>query len=512
MPSCNSSGKSGRIWNDKLTTAGIRPLISLASQSFVYGLGSFGRSLVLYITIPLLTANMGLESFGVVSVLISMLSFFDMLSNAGLPAATFRLYNDDDNPANQSDILGTSLLLFVIFAAVLGLVVWAFADQIAIQLLDDVRYAPTIRIVAILLVFATLIYYVQIVLRIQVRPKAKVLLDFVLIIAQAGAALVLVIIYSLGAFGYWLGQLAGAVLGLLVGIWLIRGTIALTSSRQKAIELLHYGLPLLPAAIGLWALRLADRWLITASLGLTEVAIYEVGYKVGMITALLIPPFLIAWPQFAFSRIHSPNAPRTYRNVLTTLAASIMFLALFVISFRHELVALMAPAEYAAAAIVVPWIALSQVAFALYPVLSLGPKIAKNTILLSVVTLISCLVNLGLNFLLIPRIGILGAAYATFVGYWVLAIVVYIIGNRYFAFPIDWRRLAKVALAAIMTVFVTALVADDVNVQWQRLLLQAGSLLIYPLILIVVGFISLDQLREGWHLGLLQARRLLSAN
>lgn len=492
-----------------MTTAGIRPLLSLASQSFVYGFGSFGRRLVVYFTIPLLTAYMGMDAFGVVAVLISILSFFDMISNAGLPAATFRLYNDDSDPANRSSTLGSSLLLFILLASALGIAVWQFADLIAAQFLGDVTFAPTVRVVAVLLLVITLVHFAEIILRIQVRPKAKVSLDLFLICTQVALALILVIVFSLGAFGYWLGQLGGAALALLLAIWLIKGTTTFTFSKQRAKELLSYGLPLMPSAIGLWGLRLADRWIITASLGLSEVAIYEVGYKVGMITALLIPPFLVAWPQFAFSRMHKANAARTYRDVLTALAAGIVFLALFVISFRHELVAMMAPAEYAGAAAIVPWIALSQVAWALYPVLSIGPKIAKNTALLSLVAFVSCLVNLGINFLLIPRLGIVGAAVATLVGYWTLAVLAYVVGNRQFSFPLDWPRLFKITIAAAVAIIVANQIASRLDIQWQRISLQAVGLVVYPLLLILIGFVSRDQLRQGWQLGMQQARKII---
>jgi O-antigen/teichoic acid export membrane protein len=452
---------------------------------------------------------MGMDAFGVVAVLISILSFFDMISNAGLPAATFRLYNDDSDPANRSSTLGSSLLLFILLASALGIAVWQFADVIAAQFLGDVTFAPTVRVVAVLLLVITLVHFAEIILRIQVRPKAKVSLDLFLICTQVALALILVIVFSLGAFGYWLGQLGGAALALLLAIWLIKGTTTFTFSKQRAKELLSYGLPLMPSAIGLWGLRLADRWIITASLGLSEVAIYEVGYKVGMITALLIPPFLVAWPQFAFSRMHKANAARTYRDVLTALAAAIVFLALFVISFRHELVAMMAPAEYAGAAAIVPWIALSQVAWALYPVLSLGPKITKNTMVLSGVALISCLVNLGLNFLLIPRVGIVGSAFATFVGYWILAITAYVAGSKKFAFPIDWRRLLRITAAAGVTLFITTQVAEMLVVPWQRTTLQIAGILAYPIVLLLIGFVTWANLRDGVQYGWLRARTVL---
>jgi O-antigen/teichoic acid export membrane protein len=486
----------------------MRPLMALASQVLVYGVGPFGRRLIVYFTIPLLTAHMGIDTFGVVAVLISMFSFYDMVSNAGLPAATIRLYNENNVPRDRSITLGTSLVLFVVFALLLGSGIWLFADRVAVQFLGDVNYTATVRVIAILLLVTTLINFVQIVLRIQVWPTAKVFLDLVLICSQVAFALILVIAYGLGAFGYWFGQLVGAVLGLILAVWLIRGKISVAYSKERAKELLLYGVPLLPVAIGLWGLRLADRSLITASLGLTQVAIYEVGYKVGMIAGLLTAPFLVAWPQFAFSRMSRPDAPRTYRNIVTSLFGSTLFLTLFVISFRHELVALMAPPEYAAAAAIVPWIALSQVASAVYPVLSIGPKITKNTKLLAMAVSVAAVINVALNLLLIPRVGIMGSAIATFIGYWALTIAAYAVGNRLFPISLDWRRLAMAVLAAGIVLIVAVEIPDYVSVGWQKFSLQAMGLVLYPAILLIVGFISRTQLSEVVRIIALRLRKM----
>ena len=478
--------------------AKLQPLLSLASQIVIYGLSPIGRRIVIYFAIPLLTTYMGMDSFGVVSVLISLLAVFDIISSAGLPPATFRLYNEDDNPDNQSNTLGSSLLLFVVFAVVLGLVIWIFAGRIAGVFLGDSRYTPTVRVVAIVLPVMTLIRFAGILFRIQVRPLAKVIVDIFLVTTQLLLGLVLVIRYGFEAFGYWAGQLAGAILALALGFLFLRNTVKLSFSWDRAKELLYFALPLLPASLGLWSLGFIDRSLITASIGLSEAAIYEIGYKVGLITSFLVGPFTIAWPQFAFSRLHSSETKLIFRNVQTAMAAGAIFLAIFVISFRDELVGFLAPEGYGAASDVVPWIALSQVAWALYPVFSVGPEIAKKTISLTFVSLSACLINLGLNLLLIPQIGILGAAIAAFVGYWVLAIVALVVGRRFYKIPFDWRRLAKVVIAACVALLIGFEIAGYAAVPWQKISLQVVGMMVYPALLLLIGFVSREQLYLVW--------------
>jgi O-antigen/teichoic acid export membrane protein len=472
-----------------------RYLLSLSWQSVAYGVGVFGRQVIVYLTLPLFTMKMRQEEFGVISVMVAFLSFIDMLSNAGLPAATFRLYNDTSISSRKSQILGSSLILFIIFSVVMVLAVWISAGQLAFWLLGNKKYTNILRLVSVILVFTTLNYYGYVLLRIQVRPVAFSLQNLFQAVVQVGLALWFVISFNLGSFGYWVGQLGGALIGLLLMIYLVRNTLELNVTGDALRQLTAYALPMLPASLSLWALKLVDRSLISSFSGLESVAIYEIGYKVGTLTGLVTLPFIVAWPQFAFSRIHRPDAPLLFRNVLTILAAGCTFISVGVIAFSSELIGLLAPPSYGAAVAVVPWVAISQIAWGVYPVLSLGPKIAKRTWHIGWTTGVAAVINILINIILIPPLGILGAAIATLISYILLAIIVYVVGQRFYSFPIDFVRLWKLGLAFLITSFVVIQLSNLALPPWESMTLRLLGLSLFPLILIISKFVTFDQIR-----------------
>lgn len=478
-----------------MVNSALRPLVSLLWQSAAYGIGLLGQQLVAYLTLPILTRYLNQTEFGQLSVLIAFFAFINVISSAGMPAATFRMYNESKDPKLRADVLGTSQVVFFAYAVMLGFIAWVIADQLSLLLSQGEIPAKLIRMLAIYLMIFTMTNYGHIILRIQVRPLAKSIHSILWAIAEFGLAICFIVFLGSSIGGYWWGRLLGSAIALAGIMWLIRRSIYWRVSLRQLRDLLKYALPMIPATLALWALRLVDRALISGAIGLDAVAVYEVGYKIGLLTALAAFPFIAAWPQFSFSAMHKPEAPTIYRNVLTFLATGCVFFGVMVIIFRRELVTILSTSEYISAIDIIPWIVFSQIAWALYPVLSMGPKIRKNTVVLAWITGIAALSNIGLNLLLIPRIGIKGAAIATFVGYLLLAILTYLVGQRSYPFPLDWVRLGKLFVAAVLTYSLSNHIQYFEISNWLGFGLRLISIaILFPAILILMRFVSWPQI------------------
>jgi O-antigen/teichoic acid export membrane protein len=112
------------------------------------------------------------------------------------------------------------------------------------------------------------------------------------------------------------------------------------------------------------------------------------------------------------------------------------------------------------------------------------------------IALIAAGINLLLNFVLIPRIGIAGAAIATFVGYLVLAVLTYNLDNQIMPIFIDWKRLSKLVLSSGLILLITWAVDNLTIDPWAKIGFKALGLLLFPVILFLVGFVSQAQGKE----------------
>ncbi len=141
---------------------------------------------------------------------------------------------------------------------------------------------------------------------------------------------------------------------------------------------------------------------------------------------------------------------------------TIVMAALFVVgvsaaALSPQIIAFIARPEYAAAATVLPVIAMASVVFAFYTMLTTVVFYAKATGRLALITVSAAVVNLLANVLLIPALGIAGAAWATLVGYVFFALATWRYATTVYPVRLDFPRLALLAATAGMALIVANL-------------------------------------------------------
>jgi O-antigen/teichoic acid export membrane protein len=114
-----------------------------------------------------------------------------------------------------------------------------------------------------------------------------------------------------------------------------------------------------------------------------------------------------------------------------------------------DLVRLMTTPQYVGAARVVPWLGLAVAFQGIYLLTSIGLNISKRTAYYPVSTGAAAVTSAGLNLLLIPRFGMLGAAWAAVAAYAVLAAVAFAFSRRFYPIEYEWGRLLRVVMAAV---------------------------------------------------------------
>ena len=145
-------------------------IFSLGWQSIAYGIGTIGSRVVVYFLLPILTHHMPQDGYGAISVITTIYTFLNIFTFAGLPAATFRFYNDRQDDTSQKLILGTSQLLFFLFAIIPAIGIIFFPRPISMLLLGSEQYSLALQFMAGFLVVDTMNMYGNVILRIQVRP------------------------------------------------------------------------------------------------------------------------------------------------------------------------------------------------------------------------------------------------------------------------------------------------------------------------------------------------------
>jgi O-antigen/teichoic acid export membrane protein len=260
---------------------------------------------------------------------------------------------------------------------------------------------------------------------------------------------------------------------------------------------LRFGLPLLPHGLAAWSLNFSDRWLIGLTIGLPTVAtqaavgVYSFGYLIGQGVALVAISFNAAWVPFWYARGDGERGPRLLREATTLVMGGLTFLAVGIAAFSPELTRLLATRRWGDEALgaidVTVIVTFASLVYGLYFMLVSTIFLRRRTAALPLITLAAGLTNLVVNLLLIPRMGITGAAWATLAGYLVLAGVTWWFGTRSYPIAIDVPRLAALAAAAVGAVLAARMIRPEVVGVWMsgpaHIVITAGfGILLLPLL------------------------------
>ncbi len=152
------------------------------------------------------------------------------------------------------------------------------------------------------------------------------------------ATLVLVLGLDLGIPGFLLGNLAGPAIVTLAMTprLLLRQGIDLTGARARLGDVLRFGSPLVPSALGLWALTHLDAYLLRVFAGLSHVGTYNFAAELCLPIALLMNAIQLAWPSFAFNRAREVDGAAHIARVFRHLYVALVGGALAVALLRRE--------------------------------------------------------------------------------------------------------------------------------------------------------------------------------
>ena len=131
------------------------------------------------------------------------------------------------------------------------------------------------------------------------------------------ATVLLVVVVRLGPMGMIVGNFAGTLCVYFVLLFYRARLLGFEFDRRLYLAMEHFGLPLLPAALALWATKFSDRLFLNHFTNKSTVGVYSFGVQIASTLVLLITAFQLAWPAFAYAIEDDDEARHTYAYVLT---------------------------------------------------------------------------------------------------------------------------------------------------------------------------------------------------
>ena len=275
---------------------------------------------------------------------------------------------------------------------------------------------------------------------------------------------------------------------------------AVTLRLDISRNVLSFGIPLVFNSVSFWILQLSDRYLLSRLGSLAQTASYGVAYTLGgALNAVVLAPFILAWPVAMFAIAKRRDAPQIFQLVFRWFSM-ILLLAAFVLALvAVVLLNMFFPSSYHSAASIIPIITVSSVLFGVYNIFSIGIGIRRKTWFAALVMALSALVNVGCNFLLIPLYGSMGAALSTLIAYALLAVTMYMVNQRMYPIPFE-IGLFSVALLVGIAIYVGCNLLAQHQTLYGVCAVYIGSTLLYGACLALLGKLPVRNRQHNRHL------------
>ena len=447
------------------------PAGKLLSRSAIYALGDLLTKGARYITLPIFVAVLTVDEIGMLSILQAVSMICWAIATLGLGAAVKRFYHDTDG-ATHDLLIGRLWTLRLILAAIpislLALIAWTGGAQ----------FFPAVPITWVLL--AILAAYLRAgtdVLEswyiIREEPIKFRTFTFIRFLTTTLLVLGLVVIAKWGVFGVVLGETIG------FGIWCaISGYLAWRPHRKRESNefqrtslgpIFRYSLPIIPHAVFLWSLVTIDRIILQQYVDREVIGIYEIAYLYGSLLIIVAAAINVAWLPDFFRTAAQDDGPQKYGKTSDLYFGCVLACGAMLSILAAELIGLLTSfrAIYSSAIDVSRIVLLGTMLQALFIALSQPLFFTGRTGLLACVSGFGLTLNVIANVLMVPKLGITGAAWATVIAYGGMSIVMWVIVNVNYRIP--WNYLGLIGCGSLFAV-ICILAPLGSEIGWTNLL------------------------------------------
>jgi O-antigen/teichoic acid export membrane protein len=379
--------------------------------------------------LPLFVAHVPVEDYGMLAIAWGLAGVVAPVASLGLEAAVFRGFFTVPEHDRNSFILSNALFVGATSVAV------AAALSAAAALLGSVVDVSVPFAFFALALTAAALYVAGTtvplgVLRAERRLAAFAAVNLAYVFSFIALMLLLVVAGDEGAQGWLLSQIGAAGVAAVTAaatLWRRRARPALA----LVTGALALGLPLVPHALAHWVLALSDRLLLGLWVSAGEIGRYNIAYQlaagIGLIYIAVNHSVMGEYGRVLAGHVSQARLSRLVRKQV----AFVLTLGIAGATVGFVAVGALLPSGYGEAQLFLPWLVLANVLFGLYLIpMNAIVLLAGETRRIWKATVVAAVANIGLNLVLIPRVGAAGAVATTILAYGLLLVLVTVYARR----------------------------------------------------------------------------------
>jgi len=430
-------------------------LKELTKDTAIYGISTMVGRFLNFILVPLYTNIFLPADYGIIQLIYAYMAILNIVFIYGLDSAYLKFASFKDI-GDEKDNFSTPYISVFVTSLLFVLLIVVNISAIGTSLRIPSEYNYLIYLAAAILFLDANIVIPFLKLRLDRKAKIFSLYRIINISVNIILNVYLILILDWGIEAILISNLFASAVSLLLVSFTIIKNFKLKFHLLLFKRLLKFGLPFLPAGFAIMLIQVIDVPILEKLTDLKTVGIYKANYKLGIFMMLFVNMFQFAWQPFFLQNAKEPNAKEMFSKVLTyfTLVGSVILivLSLFITDIVQIKIlgfSLIGP-EYWAGLNIVPFILFAYLINGMHTIFSAGIYIEEKSIYVPVITGMGALINVALNFLLIPLLNITGAAIAAVVSYLFIGFGYYYVAQKFFKVKYELKRIGHIFIAVFL--------------------------------------------------------------
>lgn len=467
----------------------------LGTDTAIYGISTILGRFLNFLLVPFYTNILVPGEYGIVTYLYSLIAFVTVIYSYGMESAYFK-YSSTLEVGSAKENFSTPLVSLIGSSVVFSVACVLFATPLATAMSLPPGSESMVVIVAGILALDAMAIVPFAALRMERKASTFAAIKFANILINVVSNILFLVVLRQGIIGIFISGLISSASTILLLLPVIRRNFTAGFNSALWTQLMKFGIPFIPSGLATMVVQVIDRPILRALTDDATVGIYQANYRLGIFMMLVVSMYDYAWRPFYFSVAKEPDAKTVFARVLTYIVLIMAAIFLVLTFFIEDIVkvqffgrSLIHPAYWSGLSIV-PIVLLGYVFLGVSTNLSAGMYIQKRTALLPVSAFAGAAVNIGGNFLLIPLLGIAGAAWATFASYVAMAAILYAIVQRVYPVRYEVGRLLKIVLATAVAYLLSVVWYPD-GWAW---LYRMGLLVLFCLMMVSMRFFERSEL------------------
>lgn len=474
----------------------------LFSHTVIYGLGIVLNKSVNFILLPVYTKYFPPEQIGLFTLVQSISLFLGIIYTFGMETSFLKYFIDAENVKTKSEIYSSAILSLLLTSTVLSVIVYFTSGSIAslFNFSDFDESLYLLKILCIVMFVDTLYRFPLLLFRAELNTKTYAYINLFTFTVNIICNIVFIIILKKGVEAIFYCYIISTLSTLILGLILTRKYLTFKINFSKVKELFIYGNKFVYIGLFLILIDMSDRFFLKYYYDESLVGIYWANYRLATVMSLVIAAFSFSWTPYFLNLTNNPDNKRIISNVFTYFVfAGLMMFLIFSI-FMNQIVKIsflgfnILNENYWSGLGIIPIVLMSYFFSGLYAVFNAAPFMANKTGALLSLSFSGFVINVILNFAFIPTLGITGAALATLLTYFSMALIIYYYSQKVYSIDYNWKKIGKLLLLSGLVFIVGYFVFNNLNIP--DLIIVFLNIVLLSLFLFLINSLKIIELKK----------------